>query len=318
MRLRISLRAGILLAISSIAISTAPVAAQPASDPFTALVPGKGASDVDYGLSFRDIVAHRQAAVMTRVLGEEVAPNPEIIGGRKARKGKWPGQVALLQSRYSDNRKAQFCGGSLIRPRWVLTAAHCVDFLKSVADVEILTGTQSLKKGGRRHAVADIWIASEWDPKTYDYDIAVIKMKTRVRNPETYRMAARAFGLKYVVPGRMTTVTGWGNTSTTKKVLPINLREVKVPFVSRETCNSPQAYNGEITARMICAGYREGGKDACQGDSGGPLLVREDGEWRVQAGIVSWGFGCAQPDKYGVYTNVPMFARWVDELIERN
>lgn len=292
-------------------------------DMFTQFVPGIAAPDVDYSKSFREIIQDRQIGIIRRTLGEDAADaaaNPEIIGGKKARKGKWPGQVGLLQSGVSNNSKAQFCGGSLIsKAGWVLTAAHCVDFLKSVNDVHILIGTQSLKKGGARYQVDAIYIADNWKPKTFDNDIAVIKLRpVKKASVAAYAMATTKLGNKYIKPGKKAYVTGWGNTSTTKDVYPVDLREVQVPFVSRKTCNGKKSYKGAITPRMNCAGYKKGGKDACQGDSGGPLLVKHKGKWRLQAGIVSWGIGCAQPKKYGVYTNLPLFQKSVANLIKSN
>jgi secreted trypsin-like serine protease len=131
-------------------------------------------------------------------------------------------------------------------------------------------------------------------------------------------MASRKLGKKYIKPGKKAYVTGWGNTSTNSDVYPVDLREVKVPFVSRATCNARKSYNGEISSVMICAGYQEGGKDSCQGDSGGPLLVRHKRKWRLQAGVVSWGIGCARPYKYGVYSNLPLAKKGLREFIKAN
>ena len=85
--------------------------------------------------------------------------------------------------------------------------------------------------------------------------------------------------------------------------------EVEIPLVDEWTCRD--AYpRATIDHRTLCAGLRRGGKDSCQGDSGGPLVVRDEDTW-VQAGVVSWGHGCARPGKYGVYTSVGAFADWI-------
>uniref|UniRef100_A0A8C9FC79 Transmembrane serine protease 5 n=1 Tax=Pavo cristatus TaxID=9049 RepID=A0A8C9FC79_PAVCR len=81
------------------------------------------------------------------------------------------------------------------------------------------------------------------------------------------------------------------------------LKEALVPLISTQRCNSSCMYAGELTARMLCAGYPQGKIDACQGDSGGPLVCQDELAWRL-VGIVSWGRGCAQPNRPGVYTNV--------------
>merc|ERR1711991_1128309 len=99
-------------------------------------------------------------------------------------------------------------------------------------------------------------------------------------------------------PGSVATVSGWGNQSTITDDFPNMLQKVQVPLVSNEVCNSTEAYGGQVQNTEMCAGLAQGGKDSCQGDSGGPLVIRQNGDY-VQAGIVSWGDGCAQPNKYG-------------------
>ena len=89
------------------------------------------------------------------------------------------------------------------------------------------------------------------------------------------------------------------------------LQEVSVPIVSDQLCR--EAYPGEITQNMFCAGFKQGGKDSCQGDSGGPLIISDgNGGW-IQAGVVSWGNGCASPDFYGVYARVANYIDWLDQ-----
>ncbi|MEM7345319.1 MAG: serine protease, partial [Chloroflexota bacterium] len=96
-------------------------------------------------------------------------------------------------------------------------------------------------------------------------------------------------------------------------ISPDKLRQVSIPIVSESICSSPSSYGGLLTEDMLCAGLLSGGKDACQGDSGGPLVVSEgtNGRW-LQVGIVSWGQGCAQPQKYGVYSRVANLNAWVE------
>lgn len=102
---------------------------------------------------------------------------------------------------------------------------------------------------------------------------------------------------------------GWGLTSDGGKGSEV-LLEVELPIVSLDTANATGAYDTDLTADMIPAGFAEGGKDSCQGDSGGPFVVRmDDGEWG-SAGVVSFGSsdGCAAPNAHGVYANVPYFS----------
>ncbi|XP_029768977.1 serine protease hepsin [Terrapene carolina triunguis] len=121
-----------------------------------------------------------------------------------------------------------------------------------------------------------------------------------------------------LLDGKVCTVTGWGNTQYYGQQSGI-LQEASVPIISTALCNSPEYYGNQIRPRMFCAGYAEGGTDACQGDSGGPFVC-EDGisrtpRWRL-CGVVSWGTGCALPQKPGVYTKVGAFHDWIHQAMK--
>jgi len=261
----------------------------------------------------RDRVLAWEASMIERHVGADAAQdfraNAEIIGGKTARSGRWPAQVALLYSDEPDNFLAQFCGGSLIGRSYVLTAAHCLDALKDESEVEVLTGTQSLDSGGTRHAVETYVIHPDWDPRTSDYDIGIIKLASPATGLKTNVPISKSKKRRMARPGDLATVTGWGKVKPSGNVYAADLQQVNVPFVSTATCNARKSYKGEITSRMLCAGYKKGGRDACSGDSGGPLVIKK--KRRIQAGIVSWGIGCAKKNKYGVYTDVAYFKGWI-------
>jgi secreted trypsin-like serine protease len=265
----------------------------------------------------RDHVRRQEAAVFARALGltpEARMQLPDIaliVGGVKSAPGRWPFQAALLLASDSNNRQAQFCGGSVIDEEFVLTAAHCTDFLHA-RDLHVLTGTQSLAVGGTRHEVRRIKIHPQYDGSTFDFDVALVQLKAKITDVRPGQMAnviTRDQESLLAPPGTTSFVTGWGDTGTT---FPTSLREVSVPIVGRDRCNSEQSYDGQVTARMLCAGLRRGGKDSCQGDSGGPLMVMDKTRrFQTQAGIVSWGTGCALPDLYGVYSRLSVLEKWV-------
>ncbi|MGH6789533.1 MAG: serine protease [Pseudolabrys sp.] len=267
----------------------------------------------------RDHVRQVEIAALERALGKEFAAQlrlrPHIVGGFKAAPGQWPFQVALLDASTPNNANAQFCGGALIDKLFVVTAAHCV-FGSRAAEIDVLTGTQSLAIGGARRHVAAITIHPGYNDNTLDFDIAVIKLKTAATGIAVSRLVSNVQEKPLASAGTKTWVTGWGSTKASGGGYPKDLYQVGVPIVSTAVCNGKNSYDGEITARMICAGFKNGGKDSCDGDSGGPMIVKDSlGRWRAQAGIVSWGDGCAQPNLYGVYSRVAVLSSWASHVV---
>lgn len=239
----------------------------------------------------------------------QVAGAPRIIGGKDVKIQDNPWQVAILASRVPSNIVAQFCGGSIIAQRWVVTAAHCVDGGTKPIQVQILVGTDSLETGGVRVVVRDIKVHEKWKttPNANDFDIALIETDADLGNAGV--ITGNTATAELTVPSDVR-VTGWGRTSKTSSAGAKKLQGIDIPYVLRATCNRPASYGGDITGNMICAGIQQGGVDSCQGDSGGPATAMVNNARRL-VGIVSWGEGCAQRDKYGVYTNVAQFASWV-------
>lgn len=250
-------------------------------------------------------------------------PQQRIVGGQEATPGEWPWQVALVQ-KGEDPYFGQFCGGSLISASWVMTAAHCVEGTVA-AELDVIAGIHDLRVPNpdyRRVAVSTIQIHPDWNPTTYNNDIALLKLSIPIpARPASGAVLPIAF--VNLVPanvgpltGQTATVTGWGNRAAQPDPggsdFPDRLHEVEVPIISNADCQG--AYGG-ITENMLCAGLPQGGKDSCQGDSGGPLVVPASGSSWQQAGIVSFGEGCAMPGKPGVYTRVSRYITWINTTI---
>jgi secreted trypsin-like serine protease len=268
----------------------------------------------------KEYVKLREQAQLERAVGIERAAAirsraaTRIVGGETAKAAANPFQVALLFKDDPDDFSAQFCGGTLYKPNVVVTAAHCSDFITK-ADVQVLTGTRRLDGTGTRRNVDRIFIHPNWDPVTFDSDVAVWILKTNANGIENAELAR----LSTELTSGQTLATGWGNTESTP-AFPIALRQVIVPLQPRSDCNDADSYNGAVTDNMICAGLDAGGKDTCQGDSGGPLTTRPGdsgglGDYDVLTGITSWGFGCAEPELFGVYTRVAKFRNWINNKL---
>lgn len=231
---------------------------------------------------------------------------PMIVGGTPAVKGEFPFQVSIQSSSGSH-----FCGGSLIKPNWVLTAGHCV---QGSSAMKIVVGlhNQSDLSGTETFTAKKIIAHPDYNDSTLDFDYALIQLsgdsKFRPIDLNKVEIAIPDGPEQFMV-----WTSGWGTTSEGSYTLPKILQKVEIPLVSTAVCNSKEAYDGDITERMICAGLKQGGKDSCQGDSGGPLFTQQASGDFTLVGVVSWGIGCARPNKYGVYSKVNVMVDWIME-----
>lgn len=207
----------------------------------------------------------------------------KIVGGSIVPDNMYPWMVAI-----ETESNFQYCGGSVIGDRFVLTAAHCQ---VNPGDV-IHVGTNNLQHPGRRIPVVIAKHHPQFQSATSGYDVAVLEAASSLL-VEPVLLGSPLIG--------SATAIGWGSTYENGPTTPI-LHEVTVPIWSDDACYA--SYEGMITDTMFCAG--ESGKDSCQGDSGGPLV--QDG---FQIGITSWGDGCARPMSPGVYTNVNTMISWI-------
>ena len=255
----------------------------------------------------RDLVQMRVNAVTARNRNaqrltspaDKRAVTPKVVGGVVAAPSTHPFQIGIVAKRIRNNFQAQFCGGTLVAERYVVTAAHCIeDVTDAYGQIQVLVGTQRLNRSGRRIGVAEVLMHPLYGSNQIsplDYDVAVLRLTTPVTGIPFASLAAS----EPTVAGTILRSSGWGRL-VYRGPKPSSLMEVDLPFVP--TVDGSCINEEDITPRMICAG--ETGKDTCGGDSGGPLTINRGAGYTELVGIVSFGTGCGSEGYPGVYSNV--------------
>jgi len=221
-----------------------------------------------------------------------------IIGGSEVKIEDFPYQISLQLS--GSHR----CGGSVVAPNVILTAAHCVRGINA-RDLTIRVGSSSKTSGGLVVKVKKYIDHELYNPSTIDFDIAILVLEENLQYSDKIQPIEMA--TQEATDGDNCVVSGWGNQKEGVPSSPDNLKAAKIRIISNSNC---KAYYGSssITDRMMCAGVPEGGQGSCQGDSGGPLTVNGK-----VVGVVSWAAGCSRPRVPTVFGNVVNLLGWVQQ-----
>ncbi|KAM4711403.1 uncharacterized protein FYW61_021831 [Anableps anableps] len=248
-------------------------------------------------------------------LNQRIQVQIRLVGASHCNPGECPWQV-LVQLNGSS-----YCSGVLVRPDWIITAAHCVHG-KSPQHLIVVAGEHNLDLKDDTEQIFDVTKViphENYNPATGDSDIALVQLNESVslnRYTVPICLPTKDFAERELLPVRYHTVSGWGKrtsggnsvTSTGRPRSPV-LRQMSVPIIQNSQCSQKAKFN--FTDNMLCAGYLDGTQESCRGDDGSPL-VTEYGSTNFLTGVVAWGRGCSHPGYYGVYTKVAMFVDWLE------
>ncbi|XP_045432495.1 coagulation factor XII [Pipistrellus kuhlii] len=259
-----------------------------------------------------------QIPVCGQRLRKRLSSHKRVVGGLVALPGAHPYIAALYWGQ-------SFCAGSLIAPCWVLTAAHCLQNRPAPEELTVVLGQERHNHSCARCqtlAVRAYHLHEAFSPVTYQHDLALLHLQEREDgscahpSPTVGPVCLPSSAARPTEPeAAPCEVAGWGHQFEGAEEYASFLQEAQVPLIPHERCSAREMHGAAFLPGMLCAGFAEGGTDACQGDSGGPLVCEDEDQERqlTLRGVVSWGSGCGDRNKPGVYTDVASYLEWIQE-----
>ncbi|XP_004079594.1 complement factor I [Oryzias latipes] len=258
-------------------------------------------SNLVCGIPNMDLVDETEEHVRGRISRKK-----RVVGGVEAKPTQIQWQVALQEHGRID------CGGAYVGGCWVITAAHCVRRNPAAFKVKFSLWKKYAPQGSTDIVpVEEIIIHPNYNPATYENDIALVKLKKYpyrdycVEENPAIRAVCVPWSIELFQPNYTCSISGWGRTKTGKSAEVLLWANVSLI----EGCQS--SYKHRFKAGMMCAGDLDGNVDSCQGDSGGPLVCQDQLGVSYLWGIVSWGDKCGKRGYPGVYTQVAYFFEWI-------
>ncbi|KFP79966.1 Acrosin, partial [Acanthisitta chloris] len=238
-----------------------------------------------------------------------------VVGGTGVQPGAWPG-IASIQVTLK-NGTWHICAGSLIHPRWVLTAAYCFSISGDIINWDVVIGATDLAHLGPEAQVRRIQrllVHPHYVAATGSNNIALVELDQPVECSEYIQLGCVPDASVSVMELRQCYIAGWRVASARAQRPGLVLQEAKVRLLDVQLCNSSygNGYAGPVPPHSLCAGYPRGGADTCQGDSGAPLVCKDstdDSFWLV--GIASWGKDCSGVKRPGIYTSTQPYQEWI-------
>ncbi|KAI4580916.1 hypothetical protein MJG53_010458 [Ovis ammon polii x Ovis aries] len=273
------------------------------------------------------IVFLEQSKSATLSLPKEDAQSPGLGGSQAI--NLLPFKVFATQVSLKRRQK-HVCGGTIISPQWVITAAHCVANRNTVSTFNVTAGEYDLRHvepGEQTLTIETIIIHPHFTTKKpMDYDIALLKMAGAFHFDQFVGPMCLPEPGERFKPGFICTTAGWGRLNE-NGISPQVLQEVNLPILTQDECiTALLTLEKPISGRtFLCTGFPDGGRDACQGDSGGSLMCRnKKGTWTM-AGVTSWGLGCGRGWKDnlqkndqgspGIFTDLTKVLSWIHKHI---